>query len=105
MGYFRGSTKPLTNGTSWTSDVGFTERQDTVAGMVYSDKSGQLHIQQSADGVNWDIDTTYSVTAADGKGFSESLLAPYWRIVFTNDSGSDQTTFRISAHTISGGDS
>ncbi len=105
MAYWRGSTDLLADGDSWTSGVGLTERHDTVAGTVYADKSGVLHIQQSADGTNWDIDTSYSVSASDGKGFSEALLAPFWRVVFDNDSGDDQGVFRISAHTIASGDS
>lgn len=105
MAYWRGSTEPLNDGDSWTGQVGLTERHDAVAGTVFADQNGVLHIEQSSDGVNWDVDTSYNVTASDGKGFSEPLLAPYWRIVFENNSGSDQTEFRVSAHTIAGGDS
>lgn len=89
----------------WNSGVQVRDRYDTIAGAVYADGgTGTIFIEQSADGSNWDISTSYTVAADDGKGFSESLLLPYWRIRYVND-GDDQTAFRISANTQGAGDS
>lgn len=104
MAYWRGSTTPLKASATWTSQVGMRERHDTINGTVASDVAGTLHIQQSTDGTNWDVDATYSITGGDGKGFTELLVAPYWRIYYVNG-GADQGYFRISATTQSGGDS
>lgn len=104
MAYWRGSETTLEKEGEWVSQVGLRERHDTVAGSVFADQEGTIYIEQSADGVNWDISTSYSVTASDGKGFNESLLLPYWRIRYVNGS-EDQENFRLSANTQAGGDS
>lgn len=111
MAYFVGSTEPLLesgaadDADTWTSGTKLAERLDQVAGSVFADKAGTIYIEQSSDGTNWDISTSYTTTANDGEGFAENLLLPYWRIRFTNSAGTAQTAFRISAHAISGGDS
>lgn len=80
------------------------ERHDSITGAVFSDKAGNLYLEQSADGQNWDVSTSYSITANDGKGFVENLVLPYWRVRFSNGN-QDQSVFRISVTTQAGGDS
>lgn len=104
MAYFVGSTTPLTGNSNWTSGTKLAERLDQVSGSVFADQTGTIFIEQSSDGTNWDISTSYSVTASDGKGFVENLLLPFWRVRYVNGS-TNQGAFRVSAHAISGGDS
>lgn len=81
------------------------DRGDRVVGLVFADQAGTLFIEQSVDASNWDVSTSYSVSASDGKGFSEEVLAAFVRIRFVNTAGSPQTAFRLSARTASAGDS
>lgn len=99
-----GNTTPLGANGTYTSDVKLTDRADSISGMVFADQGGTIYIEQSYDGQNWDISTDYAVTASDGKGFSESLLAPYVRIRYVNG-GTAQGAFRIFSRFTSAGDS
>lgn len=102
---FFGSTTALTSGSTWQSDNGVgrpTGYADNISGMVFADQAGTLYIEQSADGTNFDISTSYSVTASDGKGFSEPLYGAYVRLRYVNG-GTNQGSFRISARYTSAG--
>jgi hypothetical protein len=102
---FISSTTNLANNATFTSNAYNTDRTDKIAGTVFSDQAGTLYIEQSSDGTNWDVSTSYGITANDGKGFSEDLYAPYVRVRFTNTGGSTQTAFRLFAKSSSAGDS
>lgn len=80
----------------------YAGREDWVVGMVFADQAGTLHIEQSMDGTNWDIDTSYTIAANDGKGFKEDIFAPYVRVRFVNGA-TPQTAFRITARFSSAG--
>lgn len=99
-----GTTTPLAGGATYTSPIKLADDYDSLSGTVFSDQSGTLHIEQSYDGTNFDVDTSYSITANDGKGFTEPLVAPYWRIRYVNG-GTPQTAFRLNGRTTAGGDS
>lgn len=103
MAYIGNSTALPANGT-WTSDVKLTDRADNISGAVFADQAGTVYIEQSGDGQNWDISTSYPVTATDGKGFSESLFLPYVRIRYVNGPTA-QGTFRVFGRFTSAGDS
>lgn len=81
-----------------------TDRADNISGMVFADQAGTVYIEQSADGVNWDISTSYPVTANNGKGFNEPLYGPYVRIRYVNGATA-QGTFRLYSRFTSAGDS
>jgi hypothetical protein len=104
MAYWTGSTTVLGNAGVWTGNTRLRERHDTVAGTVFSDQSGTLKVQQSADGTNWDLETTVAVTGGTGAAINVALVAPFWRLKYTNGA-TPQTAFRISATTQAGGDS
>lgn len=104
MANFQGSTTALAKEATWTSQTRLRERHDTVQGSVFADKKGTLYIEQSPDGSHWDVSTSYEIEANDGKGFTETLVDPYWRIRYVNGTEA-QTTFRLAASTQAGGDS
>lgn len=66
----------------------------SIVGTVFSDQSGTLSIQQSYDNANFDANNNISVTANQGQGIEISVLAPYFRVVYTNGSTA-QTVFRL----------
>lgn len=85
---------------SGTLETGLADR---LVGMIFADQPGTLYLEQSADNANWDTSTTYSISANDGKGFSEEIVAPYLRVRFKNTAGSAQTAFRLHARLTSSG--
>lgn len=103
MAYFGNNTALGANGT-WTSDVKITDRADNISGAVFADQAGTIYIEQSGDGTNWDISSSYPVTANNGSGFTENLLLPYVRLRYVNG-GTAQGTFRIFGRFTSAGDS
>lgn len=111
---YDGTETPLASSATFTGRTRMTNRDDRVVGTVFSDTAGTLFIEQSSDpragdpasaaAAAWDVQTEYPVVGNDGKGFSEELVAPYWRVRFTN-SANPQTVFRLHARTASAGDS
>lgn len=102
---FFGSTDILTANSTWQSDNGVgrpTDYADSISGMVFASHAGTLFVEQSADGVNYDISKSIAVSATTGTPFSESLYGAYVRLRYTN-SGTNQTTFRIAARYTSAG--
>jgi hypothetical protein len=91
-----------------------SNRDDQIVGTVFADQAGTLFIEQTNDkraadpltasSAVWDVQATYTVTASDGKGFLEDIVAPFWRIRYVNGS-TNQGAFRLHARTASGGDS
>jgi hypothetical protein len=67
-----------------------------IVGSVYSDQNGTLNVQQSPDGTNWDVTSTFTVTGGTGQGFSVEVVAPYMRLDYVNGTTA-QTTFRLYA--------
>lgn len=101
MARFNGTKTPLAGAASAILDMQ-AGREDYVVGMVFADQAGTLFIEQSMDGVNWDISTSYSVVANDGKGFKEDVFGPYVRVRFLNGA-TPQTAFRLTARFSSAG--
>lgn len=99
-----GTTSLLNANQEYVSDVKVTDRADNISGSVFSDQAGTIFIEQSHDQQNWDISTSYTVDAADGKGFSEQLYAPYVRVRYLNG-GTNQGAFRLYTRFTSAGDS
>ena len=88
------TTTPLAANAVWSSVIFFTEGLNKLTGSVFANQIGTLLIEQSNDQVNWDISSSYSVPASDGKGFSEDILSKYTRVKYTNGA-TPQTTFRL----------
>lgn len=90
-----GTTTPLLAGATYTSGWALSNTADVVTGSVFADQVGTIFIEQSSDGTNADVSTSYTTTASDGSGISEAILCPYVRVRFTNTAGSNQTVFRL----------
>lgn len=65
-----------------------------ITGTMYSDQSGTLLVNQSSDGVNYDVDSSIALTASTPTSFSVEIVAPYAELKFTNGATA-QTTFRL----------
>lgn len=101
MARYNGTTTPLAGAGSTILELG-AGREDWIVGMVFSDQSGNIFIEQSMNNVNWDLSTTYAITGGDGKGFKEDVFAPYVRIRYVNGA-TPQTVFRLTARFSSAG--
>jgi len=95
---------PLADG----AEASFTmsaSREDNVIGLVKASRAGQVFIDQSSDGTNWDYRTTLTLVADVGQGFSVPIYGTSVKITVKNDAGAAQTYLRLSAKFGSAGDS
>jgi hypothetical protein len=60
---------------------------DTLTGILWADAAGALHIEQSTDGTNWDLDTVVNATINTGVAISVAILAPFVRVRYVNGAG------------------
>jgi hypothetical protein len=93
---------PLTANQTYDSGALQPGLADSITGSVFSDQACTLLIEQSGDGVNYDVSTSYTVTAGDGKGFSEEVILPYVRVRVVNG-GTNQGAFRLFARMTAAG--
>lgn len=83
----------------WTSPAIKTNHASSVRGVVFSDVDGSLSIEFSVNGEDWDlVATPVAVTGGTGESFNEAVVAPFVRLVYTNDAD-DQEEFRLAANT------
>lgn len=101
MPRYAGTTTPVTAGQGYNSGALNSGLSDRAKGIVFSDKAGTVYIEQSFDGANWDLSTSYAVVANTGKSFSEELVAPFFRVRFVPST--DTTVFRLNVNTSSAG--
>jgi hypothetical protein len=104
MAYF-GSTTALGAGETFTSQVRTSDRADTIGGSVFASTAGNLIIEQSGDGTNWDLATTVAVTANTGTKWSDTLWLPFVRVRYVPTGGAASATFRLFGRYTSAGDS
>jgi len=83
----------VANGT-YTSSTVTTNGFSRITGSVFADQPGTLNVQQSPNGTNWDVVSSFSVSANTGLGFSVELVCPYVRINYVNGATA-QTVFRL----------
>ena len=102
MARFTSSNTPLVANAVYSSGTLQTSGDDRVIGLIFSSGNGTLYVEQSSDGANWDLSKSVAVVGGTGQGYSEELLAPYYRIRFVNGAA-DQTAFRLTVKTSSAG--
>lgn len=92
------STTPLTNGSTFTGDWEDVSAYGSVVVAVKTDQNGTFTVQFSPDGTNADSTLTrYYRTAQIEAPHRFTVTRRYFRVTFTNDSGSDQTYFRLQS--------
>lgn len=90
------STSLLTNGSAFTGTWEDVSAYDSVVVAVKTDQDGYYTIQFSPDGTNADSTLTrYYRTAQIEPPHRFTITRKYCRVVFTNNSGSDQTYLRL----------
>lgn len=77
----------------WEDTIGFT----TIAFSVKTDQAGSLYADFSTDGINLDSTLTYSVAASTNEVHRLTITKKYYRLRFTNSSGSNQTYLRLQS--------
>lgn len=88
------TTTPLAAGATWTSTSINVQGFGRITGSCYSDQPGTLYVEQSPDGVNWDVQSTFSYSTGSLLGFSVEVVCPYARIRYVNGATS-QSVFRL----------
>lgn len=96
----RDSTEsPLDSGNSYTGSAFMVSEWGAITGTCFSDQDGEILVQQSDDGINWDAEQDYLYPADEKLGFQTDIVAPYARVIFTNTSGVNQTVLRLNVYT------
>lgn len=101
MARFIGSTNPPTTGTPYNSGARQTGAGDRIVGLVFSDTAGNLYVDQSGDGTNWDYTDSVAVAAGAGQKISVELVAPYYRVRYVPTT--NPVAFRLTARQSSAG--
>lgn len=91
------TSTPLLTGHSFTGMSEDVSAYPSVTVSCKSDQSGTLYVEFSPNGVNWDSSTSYLYTG--GSGFTKRIpvVFKYYRVSFTNTSGTDQSYFRLQS--------
>lgn len=67
-----------------TVDPGLADR---LTGILWADAAGTLHIEQSADGISWDLDTAIPAVIGTGVAVSVEIVAPFVQARYVNGGG------------------
>lgn len=90
------STTLITNGSNYTGAWEDVSGYDSLTVAVKTDQNGYFEIQFSPDGVNQDSTLTrYYRTSQIEAPHRFTITRQYFRVVFYNNSGSDQTFLRL----------
>lgn len=102
MARFTGNSGVVpTTASPFVSGTLNADLSDRIAGVVFSDTAGTLHVEQSVDGNNWDLDTTVAVAANVGSPVSVELVAPFYRVRYVPTT--NPAVFRLAVRTSSAG--
>jgi len=94
------TTANLTAGSTFT---GTTESALGAAGaqvVAIADQTLEVHFQQSSNGTNWDIDDSFTTTAAVAMSRPYRLTAAYYRVTVKNTGGSPTTYLRVQTELV-----
>jgi hypothetical protein len=69
-----------------------------LTAVANSDQAGTAFIDQSLDGVDWDVSQSFAISIGDNS-FETHLIAPWVRIRYTNGS-TGQTYMRLFVRTL-----
>lgn len=85
----------LSNGSTYTGTWVDVSQFASVVIACYSDKSGLLYAEFSSNATDADSSLSYSVSASTNEVHRLTVSRQFFRVRFTNNSGSTQTTFRL----------
>lgn len=91
------SSTLLANSATFTGTGTDVLQFGSVIISAYTDQDGLLLVEFSSDGANWDISDSNAVVANTAKVVTSVVKARYFRVRFTNNSGSDQTFLRLQS--------
>lgn len=92
------SNTALANGETFTGQAELNSYTDAMV-WVATDQNGVLYAEVSQDGVNWDTSLSYNYNTARINPPHVLVKGQrYFRVRFTNDSGSNQTYLRLSTY-------
>lgn len=92
------STANLTAGAAFTGTAFDTLNYSSAVITIkpsHASATNGLSFQWSPDGTNWDVTSTSTVDAGQGRGFAITHRGRYFRIVYTNG-GTTTTSFRLN---------
>ena len=89
------ATSNLLAGGAFSGSIVDSINYSTLRGTVFSNKAGDLYIEQSPDGTNWDAEDHISVVANVGKRWSTEIDGRYTLITYKT--GTAQSGFRLYA--------
>lgn len=87
---------PLNTGQTFTGDVEDVSQYSAVVVACKTDQDGNLFIEFSVDGTNWDSTLTYSVRASVNEVHRIVCTRPFFRVRFINSSAGNQNYLRLS---------
>lgn len=90
------SAVPLTAGASFTGTAQLIIASAGVQINAKSDRALSIRVQQSGDGVNWDIEDAYTLRPGQGDGRTFQSTSTWARVVVTNTSGVNASYMRLS---------
>lgn len=95
---YNSSSIPLDDGQTFTGAGQLVSSHDSVMVAVKTDQAGSYSIQFSPDGTNWDsiLSRTYNPNKIHPPE-RFTIGRAFFRVVFTNDSGEDQSYFRLQS--------
>ena len=76
---------------------------DRLVGIFEADQAGNVTIEYSINGQDWDYIETIPVTAGVGVKISSEIVAPFVRVRFNNTAGSPTTYVRSQVKSSSAG--
>ncbi len=98
------TTTPLGAGATFTGTFENVTNFDTITVFIFTDQDSDnpdgVIFQFSPDGVNADSvrsEVVLGMTSGGGKAFSLSVIAPFFRVVYNNNSTTPQTVFRMTS--------
>ena len=85
---------PLAGGATYTSAAMVGDGYRRITGSVTANVAGTLYVEQSPNGVNWDVSDSIPVAAGASKGFCVEVCCPSLRIRYVNGVN-PQAVFRL----------
>jgi len=98
------STANLGGGASFTGPASSTLGVAAIQINCKADRAMKIQVQQSDDGINWDIDDSYTLNPSEGDGRAFQATSAFFRVIATNTSGSSTTFLRLSSVLLPVGD-